>query len=221
MAGRQRKKFPEEYLLLLVIVGFSIASLLIAIPVALSVPVVILPDIAPTGTPAATETPTAVPTFTPTDTPQPLAVWGTDAGWQVDGEGPAMLVDQNCIPGLWVASLSPAHWIWSSTCVAGDTEHHKFSKNFVITKPFDSASLEIAVDNYAFVTINNDPLPNSCTNQWATAVVCDFGSLSVIDITTVVRVGRNSITVDVYNGSSGATGPWDNPAGFMALLKVR
>ena len=43
MAGRQRKKFREEYLLLLIIVGISITSLMIAIPVVLSLPVVILP----------------------------------------------------------------------------------------------------------------------------------------------------------------------------------
>lgn len=157
----------------------------------------------------------------PAEAGPPLLVVATDTTWLLDGSGADALVSASCIPAAWAAPVSPAQWIWSAACTSSDTEAHTFTKTFTAPSTFASATLQIAVDNYANVRVNTTQLP--CSAKCAcNGAACTPGNADVLDVTAAVQPGTNVVTLDVHNVPIGAPpSSWLNPAGVMAVLTIR
>ena len=155
----------------------------------------------------------------------PVVVLGTDGSWQTSG-GNASPVDPTCVPSTWAAPPPYAGWIWSSPCTSTDTESVTFSHPLGLGA-FSSATLSIAADNYASVTINGQALPATCflaptaTSPAIHAVACDFTTIADIDITGYLRPGDNEVSIEVDNLPDGAAEGWGNPAGLLAWIVVQ
>lgn len=135
----------------------------------------------------------------------------TDATWKMDGTSRGFLVDTSCIPAPWASeqNLVPAKWIWSQSCVASDDESHTFSTAFTVTGNGSTVELDIAVDNYADVSINGQSVQR----------VEGFGATITLDILKYVHNGSNQIAIEVHNTSIGVGSGWNNPAGLLARLR--
>jgi hypothetical protein len=148
----------------------------------------------------------------------------TDASWLVDGSTAAVAVPAGCLPSGW-ARLHPAQWIWRAPCAAEDRETRLFLKRFVIPGIPDVAELDVLVDNYAFVSINDQILPNDCTftfgpRTYGPAAVCSFLQSMARDVRALLRPGENVIRIMVHNAPIEATGDWGNPAGLLVRLTM-
>jgi hypothetical protein len=155
-----------------------------------------------------------------------IVVLGTDTSWQMGDAGYASLVSSTCIASTWVAAPAYATWIWSSPCTATDTASETFSRVFDIGA-FASATLSIAVDDYAIVTINGVSLPATCSippsakSPAIHAVACGFATAAALDVTSYLKEGPNRIDIEVDNVPMGSPPGWGNPAGVLAWVTVR
>jgi hypothetical protein len=154
----------------------------------------------------------------------PQVVTKSDPSWHVADGGSAVLVDASCIPSVWITVDAGASWIWSSPCSATDDDSKTFSNTFDLSA-LSFAELNIAVDNYAFVRINGQSLPTSCTVSGTTtpmqAVACTHTTINVIDVTRYLKIGTNNINIDVHNVPLGTTPPWGNPAGLLTWISAK
>ena len=144
----------------------------------------------------------------------------TDKTWRVDNRTTASGVRSSCIPSSWypAAKLQPAYWIWSKPCTATDVESHQFSKTFIVGGSVTSAKLEIACDNYANVRIDGVQVPYPY--RVAAASVGAFENPPTLNVTRLLRPGRNTIVIAVHNYPIGSSPGWSNPAGVLARLTI-
>jgi hypothetical protein len=144
----------------------------------------------------------------------------SDTSTDVTDVGPSALI--TAIPGVWAPAISGASWIWSEDPITADPATdtlENFSKTFNVTGTVASATLEIAVDNDAEVTLNGNSiaslLGDATTNNYSTIQTFDIASSSF------VNDGLNTISFAVTNiGVPGDTIPSQNPAGLMYRLTV-
>jgi murein DD-endopeptidase MepM/ murein hydrolase activator NlpD len=77
----------------------------------------------------------------------------------------------------------------------------------------------VLVDDYAYVTINGTAVAFPCAAPAGPGVVCGFTNVSSRDVTTLLRRGTNSISINVRNAPNNCgTAPFCNPAGLLARL---
>ena len=146
----------------------------------------------------------------------------TDTSWLVDGTTFAVPLLPECTPPQW-QQLHPAQWIWRTDCGV-ERDPRMFLRRFVLPEAPDFAQLEILVDNYAYVFVNDEALPNLCSldfgpQSYGPAAVCGYVVPVVRDIRGLLRVGENTIRVMVHNAADSRTGLW-NPAGLLARITL-
>jgi hypothetical protein len=149
----------------------------------------------------------------------------TDGSWLVEGAMPAVPVRRECLSSPWPA-LGAAQWIWRAPCSSEDTETRLFLKTFRLPAQPDHGKLEMMVDDYAYVSINDRSLPNDCTlrlgaRTYEPAAVCGFARLFASDVTALLHAGENTIRVILHNATNDTTGEWSNPAGLIMRLTIR
>jgi hypothetical protein len=152
-----------------------------------------------------------------------IVVLKTDTSWRLATGGNASVVSTPCVPAVWIAPRENAAWIWSSPCAATDVDSQTFSATFNVGA-FSSGELSLAVDNYAYVKINGSPLAPTCTagtSPSIQAAVCGFTAITMIDVTSHLKAGANTIEITVNNLPLGTdAGPWANPAGVMGWVTI-
>lgn len=115
----------------------------------------------------------------------------------------------------WVATSSPAVWIWSDANVLYPTQDELkvFTKNFVLSgNPTGDALLSIASDNTYKVTINGNIIA-STTNESNYSSFTNY----VVPASALVN-GSNSIEIVVHNWALGGGTSETNPAGVIYAL---
>ena len=147
----------------------------------------------------------------------------TDTSWLVDGTTSAVPVPPECSPRPWT-QLHPAQWIWRAACSAVDREASLFLRKFVLPAVPSFARIEILADDYAYVSINDESLPNLCTLEigpqtYGPAAVCGYREPLVRDVRALLRVGENTIRIMVHNAASSSSTE-RNPAGLLARLTL-
>ena len=157
--------------------------------------------------PARGQTPKPLPT--PTES---SVLAATNEKWGLDGTSRAILVDTNCIHPSWIhpETLAPAKWIWAQPCTAADDEAHTFSTTFNVTGKISRVELDIAVDNWAIVSVNGQQVGR----------VEDFRFATIWDISKYVHQSSNQISIEVHNLPVGVPSGWNNPAGLLARLRT-
>ena len=130
--------------------------------------------------------------------------WG-DSGWTAD-----------------LSSTPRASWIWAPH-ITGQTAPAEFNQ-FFFSKPFHisgspiSASISIAVDDFAEVRVNGQVVGSSGSiTDYSTAALAQ-SSLKTFDLTPFLVAGTNILTIRAENGPFGLCCPSSysgNPAGVV------
>ena len=119
------------------------------------------------------------------------------------------------ISATWAATILGSSWIWDSKYVSQPT----LQQTIVVTKYFNipgipaTAFLDLAVDDYASVTINGKS--DSCLNKIQ-------GTLLVAhcDVQQYLTPGNNVIVIQVTNIGSEGDNSLSNPAGLLYKITV-
>jgi|GEM_PF-3185667 len=127
--------------------------------------------------------------------PNPTSYVGSDGTWSMDGTGYATV---SACGGS--TSAPPAQWIWSATCSV-PWQKHTFAKDFSVSGLLTSATLDLTIDNWARITINNDQVAWPYTSEQYEA----YATLTPFDVTGKIRPGSNTISIyaEDYGGGSG------------------
>jgi hypothetical protein len=149
----------------------------------------------------------------------------TDATWLVDGTMPAAVVKRECVGNQW-PRLPPAQWIWRAPCASTDRETRFFLKTFRLPEAPQFAQLEVAVDDYAYLEVNDRRLPVDCTlnlgaAMYGPASVCGYAMVLADDVVSLLGAGDNTIRVILHNAPNDTSGDWTNPAGLTVRLTVK
>ena len=127
----------------------------------------------------------------------PTSYVGSDDTWSMDGTGYATV---SACGGS--TSAPPAQWIWSSTCSV-PWQKHTFAKDFSVSGLLTSATLDLTIDNWARITINNDQV--AWPYAQGESVPATWLTLISSTVTSKLRPGSNTISIyaEDYGGGSG------------------
>lgn len=132
----------------------------------------------------------------------------------VEGGGNAVETWQH---GNWSADISGAAWIWSSENVSEDSalngESVTFTDSFTVTGTIISATLEVGADNSYEFDINGDEVASDSEEV-------NFTTTDVIDVTSAVQEGSNTLSATVENFPQGGGNPETNPAGLVFKITI-
>jgi hypothetical protein len=149
----------------------------------------------------------------------------SDGTWVVDGTLPAAPVRSDCRASVW-PQLPPAQWIWRAPCEAGARESRSFLKTFALPDRPALARLEMRVDDYAYVSLNDRALPNEClldmgTSIYGPAALCGFQMPYVREVGELLQAGDNTIRVMVHNIPFDTPTGGTDPAGLLVRLTLQ
>lgn len=114
-------------------------------------------------------------------------------------------------PTRWCSnSCLPATWIWKSYLADPDS-FADMSKSFNITGTPNSGNIDVLVDDWVDIYVNNEFVGHVDVNF--------RGPHATIDIGGFLREGENNIRFHAYNGTF-AYDPYENPAGVNAIAHV-
>ena len=133
--------------------------------------------------------------------------------------GPDVASQTNAVavyaPGFWTANIPGAIWIWDSPYISDSTVEQTIivTKDFTIPGIPATAFLDIAVDNYATVTINGKSIHGSNT-------FTGFSSAVHWDVQQYLTPGNNVIVIKATNTASLGSTDKTNPGGLKYKITV-
>jgi uncharacterized repeat protein (TIGR01451 family) len=130
------------------------------------------------------------------------------------GDGNAVAL--NYIHPGWTANIPGATWIWSTDPVQnpGVTETKTFTKKFTVGGTATSGSLDIASDNYYKVWVNGVLVGEEQTDENN----FQSGTQDHYDVTSLLKSGENTITIEGTNKGVEGSDATSNPAGILFKL---
>jgi hypothetical protein len=123
----------------------------------------------------------------------------------------ALVIERN--PG-WVSPPSGASYVWGESDPNGPAA--VVARRFQINDDIESASLFLAVDNYAIVLINGREVVNDAPQ----ANESFFNPGRTFNIRRFLRRGTNDIVIVAFNFPSNENRSANNPAGVAARLVI-
>jgi len=147
----------------------------------------------------------------------------SDPSWQSfemnpDGSRGAELGPAQCVcqvpgwPCYWGAGLSGmpgACWVWKAGVTPAspaDLQGVFFSKMFTLSGPVNTGSIQVAVDDFAEVSVNGNVVGSTGSITDIGAAASAQSALRQFDLTPFLVQGANDVTVRAQNGPSSFTG---------------